>query len=172
MAFTALTHTNLESELHEDFKNIILANQLTLPIISRKNIVHIGINHRSAQDSVSHNYFSMEDVSDLGINAILEKSLENLNHCEHIHLIFDLNAFDLSGVSNYSLGQLNYREVLSIARYIDMKLRRENKLSSIDIVEHCPSREAWDKRGESAEWVADLLENIFGANLFNVARKY
>jgi arginase family enzyme len=53
-----------------------------------------------------------------------------------------------------------------------MKLRRENKLSSIDIVEHCPSREAWDKRGESAEWVADLLENIFGANLFNVARKY
>jgi arginase len=172
MAFTALTHTDLGNELHEDFKNIILANQLTLPIISRKNIVHIGINHRSAQDSVSHNYFSMEDVSDLGINSILEKSLENLNHCEHIHLIFDLNAFDLSGVSNYSLGQLNYREVLSIARYIDMKLRRENKLSSIDIVEHCPSREAWDKRGESAEWVADLLENIFGANLFNVARKY
>ncbi len=172
MAFTALSYSGSGEELHEDFRRIIFSNQLAVPILNKENIVHVGINHRSAQDAVSHNYFSMEDVCEVGINNLINKALECLKHCEHIHLIFDLNVFDLSGVSNYSLGQLNYREALSIARQIDTLIRRENKLSSIDIVEHCPSREAWDKRGESAEWVADLLENIFGANIFNVARKY
>lgn len=172
MAFTALSHSASVAELHEDFKDIIVSNNLSLPIIGKENVVHVGINHRSAQDFVDHNYFSMEDVADLGIGRVIEEALKCIAHCEYVHLVFDLNVFDLSGVSNYSLGQLNYREALAVARQIDIHLRRENKLSSIDIVEHCPSREAWDKRGESAEWVADLLENIFGAHIFNVARKY
>jgi hypothetical protein len=87
-------------------------------------------------------------------------------------LIWDVNSLDLGGVSNYSLGQLRYREALSIARIIDVRVRRLDKLRSIDIVEHCPSREAWDKKGETAEWITDILCNIFGENIFNAARKY
>ena len=171
MAFTALTYENDLNNVHEDFQALISDKFTNIPAINKQNIVQIGINHRSAQDLVNHEYFVMEDVVNLGVACIL-MALEKLNHCKHIHIVLDLNVFDLSAVSNYSLGQMNYREAISMARTLDIKLRRMNKLSSFDVVEHCPSREAWDKRGEAAEWVVDILENIFGANVFNVARKY
>ncbi len=172
MALTALTYDGDLNNVHEDFKTLISDKFTSIPAIKKKNIVQIGINHRSAQDSVDHEYFVMEDIGELGISGCVIMALEKLAHCKHIHVVLDLNVFDLSAVSNYSLGQMNYREAISMARSLDLKLRRMNKLVSIDVVEHCPSREAWDKRGEAAEWVVDILENIFGANVFNVARKY
>ena len=85
------------------------------------------------------------------VRAIL--SPKRLKHLKILNISIssqDVNSLDLSGVSNYSLGQLNYREALIIAREIDLHLRRQGRLTAIDIVEHCPSREAWDKRGETA----------------------
>lgn len=172
MALTALTYDGDLINVHQDFKDLIADKFTSIPVIQKKNIAQIGVNHRSAQDSVDHEYFVMEDVAEIGISGCIIMALEKLAHCKYIHVVLDLNVFDLSAVSNYSLGQMNYREAISLARTIDMKLRRMDKLVSIDVVEHCPSREAWDKRGEAAEWVVDILENIFGANVFNVARKY
>ncbi|MCH2228440.1 MAG: arginase family protein [Candidatus Caenarcaniphilales bacterium] len=172
MALTALSYGDSHDKVHEDFRSLISAPDMHYPIVNKKNIVQLGINHRSAQENVEHEYLVMEDLMELGIAGSILIALEKLSHCEHIHVVLDLNVFDLSAVSNYSLGQMNYREAISLARTLDLKLRRMNKLSSIDVVEHCPSREAWDKRGEASEWVVDILENIFGANVFNVARKY
>lgn len=170
MMFTALTFDG--DAKHEDFIQLMNFHELGTPILPRENIVHIGINHKSAQERADHNFFTMEDIDEHGIKNITLEAINCLEHCKKIHIIWDVNSMDLSGVSNFSFGQLNYREALIIARQFDLELRRKGRLSSIDVVEHCPSREAWDKRGETAEWITDIICNIFGENIFNAARKY
>jgi arginase len=170
MIFTALTFE--QEAKHADFIALMKFRSLGTPIINKNQIVHIGINHKSAQEKAEHKYFTMHDIDDQGLEKILDESFKHLSHCKHIHVIWDLNSLDISGVSNFALGQLSYREALKAARQINQKLRHNKTLCSIDIVEHCPSREAWDKRGEGAAWMADILCNIFGENIFNAARKY
>jgi arginase len=175
MAFRALTFDKSLENAHPDFKSLIALGSVetpSTPILQESNVVHLGIGHRSAQESATHVYFTMEDIDELGARHSILRAIEALKHCGKIHVIWDVNSLDLSGVSNPSLGQLTYREALSIARTLDLNLRRTNRLSSIDIVEHCPSREAWDKRGETGEWMTDIIANIFGENIFNAARKY
>ena len=170
MMFTAMTFSG--DAKHKDFIGLMNFRNMGTPILLKKNIVHLGINHKSAQEKAEHLFFTMEDIDEHGVSAITYQALEALKFCKKIHVIWDVNSLDLSGVSNYSLGQMNYREALKIARILDLELRRKGRLSSIDIVEHCPSREAWDKRGETAEWITDIICNIFGENIFNAARKY
>ena len=170
MMFTAMTFSG--DAKHKDFIGLMNFRNLGTPILLKKNIVHLGINHKSAQEKAEHLFFTMEDIDEHGVSAITYQALEALKFCKKVHVIWDVNSLDLSGVSNYSLGQMNYREALKIARILDLELRRKGRLSSIDIVEHCPSREAWDKRGETAEWITDIICNIFGENIFNAARKY
>lgn len=170
MAFTALTFTG--EAKHPDFISLMKFRNIAAPIFKKNNVVHFAINHKSAQETEDHCFFTMERIEELGISTAIDQAIDALAHCKHIHIIWDVNALDLGGVSNYSLGQLRYREALTIARIIDVRLRRSNRLNSIDVVEHCPSREAWDKKGETAEWMTDILCNIFGENIFNAARKY
>lgn len=173
MAFTAISYSDDLNKLHHDFKSLIeTVVGGNVPILSKENIVHVGVSLKSAQEKAHHPYFTMEHVEDMGLKQVLEAALAILEKCRHIHIILDVNSLNLSGVSNRSIGQLSYREALSIARAIDVKVRRINKLSSIDIVEHCPSREAWDKRGETAEWMTNVVANIFGENIFNALRQY
>jgi arginase len=170
MMFTAMTFDG--DAKHEDFIKLMNFHNLGTPILPKENIVHIGINHKSAQEKAEHLFFTMEDVDEHGIKKIANEAIRALDHCEKVHIIWDVNSMVLSGVSNFSFGQLTYREALTMARLFDLELRRKNKLSSIDVVEHCPSREAWDRRGETAEWITDIICNIFGENIFNAARKY
>jgi len=176
MAFSAVTFEGDLSKLHPDFATLISLDKPEQKewqaILNKKNIVHIGVSHKSAQAKVDHNYLTMEDIAEFGVRETIKTAITLLDHCEKIHIVWDVNSLDLRGVSNYSLGQLNYREALGIAREIDLSLRKTGKLSSIDIVEHCPSREAWDKVGETAEWMTDIISNVFGENIFNCLRKY
>lgn len=177
MVFSVLSHEGDLSNVHSDFAALVQGGftETTKPwqaIVNSKNIVQLGISHRSAQDKAEHQYFSMEDIEEISARTAVSEAIKLLDHCEKIHVIWDINSLDLRAVSNFSLGQLKYREALSIAREIDLSLRRTNKLSSIDIVEYCPSREAWDKVGEAAEWITDIIANIFGENIFNSLRKY
>lgn len=172
MAFTVLTHPGSDPSLNKDFKTLMSVSKDN-PIIDKNKIIHLGINHKSAQATIDHEYYSMEDVETLGTGKVITHIIDELSSkSEKVHVVWDVNSLDLSGVSNYSLGQFTYREALTIAREIDLKLRRKDKLSSIDIVEYCPSREALDRRGETAEWMTDIISNIFGENIFNCLRKY
>ncbi len=172
MSFTAISFEADLKKQHEDFQTLLKAHSTKFPIVPQEQIVQIGISHRSAQDSSNRSYFSMEDIDELGMRTVIDLALDKLSGCEKIHVIFDMNVFDLSGVSNYSVGQLSYREAMIIARELDLELRRKNRLAAIDIVEHCPSREAWDKRGEAANWATDICANAFGESIFNALRKY
>ncbi len=170
MTYTALTQA--DPGPYGCFASLVQFRNSPSPVLNKSNIVHIGVNHRSAQDFDEHKFYTMQDIDELGARPVIREAIDYLDKFEHIHIIWDVNSLDLSGVSNYSLGQLNYREALTIAREIDVLLRRSGKLKSFDIVEHCPSREAWDKKGETAEWMTDIVCNIFGENIFNAARRY
>ncbi|MBT6843641.1 MAG: hypothetical protein HOA17_07595 [Candidatus Melainabacteria bacterium] len=173
MVFTALTFDG--DPQHDDFISLMTFRGLgtkTKSMMRPNQIVHLGINHKSAQEEAVHEFYTMEDIEEIGVRKAINHAIDHFKNFDKVHVILDVNAFDLSAVSNYSLGQLNYREAMTIARELDLNLRRQGKLSSIDIVEHCPSREAWDKKGETAEWVKDFITNIFGENIFNAARKY
>lgn len=170
MAFSAISYEG-NGSIHSDFDKLLSVSNKR-PMISKDKIIHIGITHRSAQDSIEHDYFSMETINEIGSKDVLDIAVEILEEkCKQIHIIVDVNAFDLSGVSNFSLGQMMYREALIVAREIDLKIRRAGKLSSIDMVEYCPSREAWNKKGEAAEWMNDIVGNIFGETVLNCLGK-
>ncbi len=172
MAFTALSFDGQKKDLHKDMQTLRSISKLN-PMLNKDKVIHLGVGHKSAQINVEHTFFTMSDVSEYGISKIIKYSIEDLlSKADELHVIWDLNSLDLSGVSNYLLGQLSYREALVIARELDVLVRRKGKLSSIDIVEHCPSREAWDKRGEAATWVNDILATVFGETIFNCLRKY
>lgn len=169
MAFTMLTKSDVE---HQDFQDLISISE-EKPIIEKQKVVQLGVSHKSANPAVDHEYYTMEDIEETGIQEITKEIIDKLlKVSDQVHVIWDLNSLDIRGVSNFSLGQLNYREAIMIARIIDLKLRRHNKLASLDIVEHCPSREAWDKKGEGAVWATDIISNIFGENIYNCLRKY
>ncbi|MDA0771390.1 MAG: arginase family protein [Cyanobacteria bacterium] len=173
MVFTALTFDG--DPKHNDFISLMTFRGLgtkTKSMMMPNQIVHFGINHKSAQEEAVHEFYTMEDIEEIGVRKAINFAIDHFKDFDKVHVILDVNALDLSAVSNYSLGQLSYREAMTIARELDLNLRRKGKLSSIDIVEHCPSREAWDKKGETAEWVMDFITNIFGENIFNAARKY
>lgn len=167
MSFSVISHEDNSNPLHQDFEKLLSVSGKR-PILDKDKIIHIGITHRSAQDTINHRYFSMETINEIGSKDVLDISADILeDKCEQIHVIVDVNAFDLSGVSNFSLGQMMYREALIVAREIDLKIRRSGRLCSVDMVEYCPSREAWNKKGEAAEWMNDIVANIFGETVLN-----
>jgi len=172
MSFTAISFAGDLNSEHIDFQTLVRAHSDKLPIVPELQIVQLGVSHKSATNSCKHLYFSMEDIDELGARTVINQAINQLKDCNKIHIIWDMNVLDLSGVSNYSPGQLSYREAMTIAREIDLQLRRKNRLAAIDLVEHCPSREAWDKRGEAASWGTDIVAAIFGETLFNALRKY
>ncbi len=172
MSYTVLRFDADISKQHPDFQILLKTHSDHYPIVPSSNIVHLGISHRSAQESYDHLHFSMPDIDEIGAKAAINTALAQLKNCDKIHVIWDLNVLDLSGVSSYSQGQLSYREAMIIARELDLELRRQNRLAAIDLVEHCPSREAWDKRGEAANWGTDIIATIFGETIFNALRKY
>jgi arginase family enzyme len=172
MSFTTISFAGDLSKQHPDFQTLLKAHGDKNPLVPSENIVHIGVSHKSAEETCDHLYFTMEDIDELSMRRAISMAISRLKNCDKIHVIWDMNVLDLSGVSNHSPGQLSYREAVMIARELDMQVRRQNRLAAIDIVEHCPSREAWDKRGEAASWVTDIVANIFGETIFNALRKY
>ncbi len=172
MSFTTISFKGDLSKQDPDFQTLLKTHSDKFPIVPCSRIVHLGISHKSAQDSCDHLYFSMPDIDELGARAAVSMAIAQLKDCDKVHVIWDMNALDLSGVSNYSPGQLSYREAMTIARELDVQLRRKNRLAAVDLVEHCPSREAWDKRGEAANWGTDIVATMFGETIFNALRKY
>ena len=80
MAFTALTHDGDAEQLHGDFKRLVRFNDMQNPVINKANIVHVGINHRSAQDDIHHKFYTMEDIEELGATKVIKLAFEHLSN--------------------------------------------------------------------------------------------
>nr|XP_033808004.1 arginase-2, mitochondrial isoform X2 [Geotrypetes seraphini] len=116
----------------------------TKPCLSRSDIVYIGLRDIDpAEHYILKNYnipyFSMRDIDQLGIQKVMERTLEQLlsRRKRPIHLSFDIDAFDPTlapATGTPVLGGLTYREGI----YITEEIHNTGALSAIDMVEVNP----------------------------------
>jgi arginase len=105
--------------------------------------------------------FTMREIDEVGINAVLRLALDRLDHLDHIHVSLDLDAMDpleAPGVGTPSTGGLTYREGQLIMELI----ADTGKLHSVDIVEINP---ILDIQNRTAQVAVDLAASLFGQKI-------
>jgi arginase len=133
------------------------------PAIQSKQVCQIGI--RSVDDGereLVHDagieVFDMRDIDEVGMRAVMEAALSNVDADTHLHVSFDVDFLDPSiapGVGTPVQGGPTYREAQLCMEMIADCAR----VGSLDIVELNP---ALDVRNQTALVAVELVESIFG----------
>ncbi|XP_060919636.1 arginase-2, mitochondrial [Labrus mixtus] len=140
----------------------------TKPFLSSRDLVYIGL--RDVDPGEHHilknlgiQYFTMRDVDRLGIQRVMEVTLDHLLSRKQrpIHLSFDIDAFDPSlapATGTPVNGGLTYREGI----YITEEIHNTGLLSVIDLVEVNPVLGA---SPEAVEATASLAVDVIASSL-------
>jgi arginase len=136
------------------------------PKIKPENTVMIGIRDLDLEEKIlikqsGCTVFTMRDVDELGIRAVLTQTLKILEKQEKIHISLDLDVMDpldAPGVGTPSQGGLTYRE----GQLIMEILSDTNKLHSVDIMEINP---ILDIQNRTAQMAVNLLSSLFGKKI-------
>lgn len=100
--------------------------------------------------------FSMSDVRALGLKEVLRSTLNHLEHTDGLHLSFDVDSIDpmeVKGTGTKVPGGLFTSEVIMFME----ELSKNDKLTSMDLVEVNPLLDDHNKTAETAVWVTDYL---------------
>lgn len=136
------------------------------PKVKPANTVMIGIRDLDPEEKIlikksGATVFTMRDVDEMGIRAVLTQTLKILENVAKIHISLDLDVMDpldAPGVGTPSQGGLTYREgqltmeILSDAR----------KLHSVDIMEINP---ILDIQNRTAQMAVNLVSSLFGKRI-------
>ena len=102
--------------------------------------------------------YDMRTIDELGMRAVMQAALADVDQDTHLHVSFDMDCLDPSvapGVGTGVRGGPTYRETqLCMEMLADC-----GALGSADLVELNP---ALDVRNQTAELAVDLLESLFG----------
>lgn len=102
--------------------------------------------------------YDMRTIDELGMRAVMQAALADVDEHTHLHLSFDLDCLDpdvAPGVGTPVRGGPTYRETqLCMEMLADC-----GALASVDVMELNP---ALDLRNQTAELAVDLLESLFG----------
>ena len=102
--------------------------------------------------------YDMRSIDELGMRAVMQAALADVDENTHLHLSFDMDGLDPTiapGVGMPVCGGPTYRET---QLFMEM-LADSGALGSVDIMELNP---ALDLRNQTAELAVDLLESLFG----------
>lgn len=102
--------------------------------------------------------FDMRTIDELGMRAVMQAALKDVDRDTHLHVSFDMDCLDPSvapGVGTAVRGGPTYRETQLCMEM----LADSGALGSADLVELNP---ALDVRNQTAELAVDLLESLFG----------
>lgn len=102
--------------------------------------------------------FDMRSIDELGMRAVMQAALADVDGSTHLHVSFDMDCLDPSvapGVGTAVRGGTTYRETQLCMEM----LADSGALGSVDLVELNP---ALDVRNQTAELAVDLLESLFG----------
>jgi len=105
--------------------------------------------------------FTMRDVDEIGIRAVLSKVLANFGGSKKFHVSLDLDVMDpldAPGVGTPSQGGLTYRE----GQLIMEILADTKRLHSVDIMEINP---ILDIQNRTAQMGVNLLASLFGKKI-------
>jgi len=105
--------------------------------------------------------FTMRDVDEIGIRAVMTKTLEGFSHLDKIHISLDLDVMDpldAPGVGTPSQGGLTYRE----GQLIMEIMADTKKLHSVDVMEINPILDIQNRTGQMA---VNLVASLFGKKI-------
>ena len=106
--------------------------------------------------------FTMRDIDELGMHAVLKKTLKILADCRQIHLSLDMDSLDPNeapGVGTPVVGGLSYRE----AQLVMETVHDTDRLLSFDIMETNP---ILDNSNKTAQIAVSLTASLFGKSIF------
>ncbi|MCK5100292.1 MAG: arginase [Desulfobacteraceae bacterium] len=134
--------------------------------VEPENIVLIGIRDLDEKEKQRLNnsditVFTMRDIDEQGISAILNKALMKFVHLKKIHLSLDMDALDsieVPGVGTPVAGGLTYRE----AHLLMEILSDTGKLASMDLVELNP---ILDNKNKTASLAVELIVSALGKSI-------
>ena len=136
------------------------------PKLQPEQVVMIGVRDLDPDEKVmlrdsGCTVFTMRDIDEMGMYAILKKTLARLEGFAKIHLSFDMDVIDpleVPGVGTPSIGGLTYRE----AQLLMETLADTDKLHSVDVMEINP---ILDIGNRSAQLAVSLMASLFGKSI-------
>lgn len=136
------------------------------PKVKPENVVLVGIRDLDREEkelikSSGCTVFTMRDVDEVGIRAVLTRVLKGFKHLEKLHVSLDLDVMDpldAPGVGTPSQGGLTYRE----GQLIMEILAETGKLHSVDIMEINP---ILDIQNRTAQMAVNLASSLFGKKI-------
>ena len=136
------------------------------PKVKAKNVVLIGVRDLDDEEKIliknsGCTVFTMREVDEMGIRAVLLRTLKLFNHLKGIHISLDLDVMDplhAPGVGTPSQGGLTYRE----GQLIMEILADTNMLHSVDIMEINP---ILDIQNRTAQMAVNLVSSLFGKKI-------
>jgi arginase len=136
------------------------------PKVSPEQVVIIGLRDLDPEEKVllknsGCTMYTMRDIDELGMHAVLMKALTKFDYLSRIHLSFDMDVMDpieAPGVGTPSHGGLTYRE----GQLIMETIADTNKLHSVDIMEINP---ILDIGNRSAQMAVSLAASLFGKSI-------
>ncbi len=136
------------------------------PKVSPEQVVIIGLRDLDREEKVllknsGCTIFTMRDIDEIGMHAVLMKALTKFDYLSKIHLSFDMDVMDpieAPGVGTPSHGGLTYRE----GQLIMETIADTNKLHSVDIMEINP---ILDIGNRSAQMAVSLAASLFGKSI-------
>jgi arginase len=133
------------------------------PALTAPQLVQIGIRSVDAAEkqfvqAQNLEVFDMRAIDELGMRAVMQKALADIDDNTHLHLSFDVDFLDpdiAPGVGTTVRGGPTYRE----AQLCMEMIADTGRLASIDIMELNP---AYDVRNRTADLVVDLIQSVLG----------
>ena len=129
------------------------AQQITLV-----GVRSVDATEKSFVNTLGIEVYDMRSIDELGMRAVMQAALADVDENTHLHLSFDMDGLDPTiapGVGTPVRGGPTYRET---QLFMEM-LADSDALGSVDIMELNP---ALDLRNQTAELAVDLLESLFG----------
>jgi len=136
------------------------------PKVKAENVVLLGIRDLDDEEKIlirdsGCTVFTMREVDEIGIRAVLSQALDKFSHLDNIHISLDLDVMDpldAPGVGTPSQGGLTYRE----GQLIMEILADTRKLHSVDIMEINP---ILDIQNRTAQMAVNLISSLFGKKI-------
>jgi arginase len=136
------------------------------PKVKPENSVLLGIRDLDEKEKIllknsGCTVFTMREVDEIGIRAVLSRTLKQFSHLDRIHISLDLDVMDpldAPGVGTPSQGGLTYRE----GQLIMEILADTKKLHSVDIMEINP---ILDIQNRTAQMAVNLISSLFGKKI-------
>ena len=143
--------------------NLAALGDASAPALRASEIVQIGI--RSVDEAEKRfvheqglEVFDMRSIDELGMRAVMQRALADVDGNTHLHVSFDVDFLDpdiAPGVGTTVPGGPNYRE----AQLCMEMIADTGRLASLDVMELNP---ALDIKNRTAVLAVDLIESLFG----------